>query len=283
LLDVDLASYLPLFMMDGGGSGHAFDVELTLAQPTECLVLALGSVTTPSYTLSEPIMNLNILRMTPALFSKYNQIACNENEKITIPFKTYRCHSNSLTTVTRQQQSLHEMSTNIKRVWSVITKSTHAIDVEQNLGFYGSVNDASIQIEEYNYQVGNQFIFSEPVSENGNGNNNITLNHVKGGSFAHGKNTILTQPESDVYIHNCFEASSKKMFHTCCSFDYSKESTKGVVQGISTSTPLLITLKTNSAPNTYQLHSFVEIGYDLSIQNGELRYTEQKAGSNQVY
>jgi hypothetical protein len=282
LLDVNLAAYLPLFMMDGGG-GYAFDLELTLAPVNECLTLALGAVSTPSYELSEPVLNLNLLRMTPSLCSKYNQIACNEREKITIPFKTYRCHSSSLTSATKQQLSIHEMSTNIKRVWTVLTKSVHDVDAEQNLGFYGSVKDSSIKIDEYNYQVGNQFIFSEPVSEQNNRNNNITLNHVKGGSFSHGKNTILTQPESDSSIQNCFEASSKKMFHTCCSFDYSKESTKGVIQGISTSTPLLVSIKVNTAPNNYQMHNFVEIGYDLSIQNGELKYVEQKGGSNQVY
>ena len=284
LLDVNLASYLPLCMMDSGASGHAFDLELTLAPANECLKLALGSLTsTASYEITEPVMNLNVIRMTPELCSKYNQIACNEKEQITIPFKTYRCHSNSLTSATQQQLSIHEMATNIKRVWTVLTKVTNAIDDTENLGFFGSVRDTSIQIQEYNYKVGNQSMYSEPVSEVGNNNNNITLNHVKGGSFSHGKNTILTQPESDDSIYNCFEASSKKMFHTVCSFDYSNESTKGVVQGISTSTPLLITLKTNVAPNAYQLHSFVEIGYDLSIINGEIKYVEQKAGSNQVY
>ena len=220
--------------MDSGG--YAFDVELTLSQPNECLTVVGGNVANPSYTLTEPVMNLNVLRMTPALCSKYNQIACNENEKITIPFKTYRCHSSSLTTATKQQLSIHEMSTNIKRIWSVLTNAVPAIDDPQNLGFYGSVKDTSIKISEYNYQVGNQFIFSESVNELSNGNNNISLNHVKGGSFSHGKNTIMTQPESETSIHNCFEASAKKMFHTCCSFDYSKESTREVTKGISTRT-----------------------------------------------
>jgi hypothetical protein len=284
LLDVNLASYLPLFMMDGGGSGHAFDVELTLAPPNECLRHGLGSLTsTASYEITEPVMNLNVIRMTPELCSKYNQIACNENEEITIPFKTFRNHSNSLTSATQQQLSIHEMATNIKRVWSVLTKVTNTIDDTENLGFFGSTRDSTIKIEEYNYKVGNQSMYSEPVSETLNGNNNITLNHVKGGSFSHGKNTILTQLESDDSIYNCFESNSKKMFHTVCSFDYSKESTKGVIQGISTSTPLLITLKTNVSPAAFQLHSFVEISYDLSIINGEIKYVEQKAGSNQVY
>ena len=172
-------------MMDGG-SGHAFDVELTLCDPKECLVLALGTVATPSYKLTEPVLNLNILRMTPALCSKYNQIACNENAKITVPFKTYRCHSSSLTTATKQKLYIHEMASNIKRVWSVLTKATFDVNADQNLGFYGGVKDTSIQIEEYQFQVGNQFMFSESIQEVSNNNNHITLNHVKGGSFSHG-------------------------------------------------------------------------------------------------
>ena len=275
--------YIPLFMCDSVG-GSAFDIELTLSRPSDCLLLQTGSASsTMSYEITEPTLNLTILRMSPNLTAKYHSIASNENEKIIIPFKTYRCHTSSLTTATKQQLSIHEMSTNIKKIWTVLTKTHNVIDSAQNLGFYGAVKDTDLVLESYNYQVGNQFIYNEPVNESTNNNNNVTLQHVKDASFSHDKKTIFSQPESTTTLENCFESNSKKMFHTVCGFDYSVESKHGVVQGISSSTPIMVSITVDRNPQQYQMHNFCEIGYNLESMHGSIRYVEQKSGSNQVY
>jgi hypothetical protein len=96
ILDKKLRSYLPLFMM---GSGYALDVELYLSSPAECLRLVGSGGTTPSgvsYSLTNPILNLCLLKMDNQLCSRYNAIACDPNEMITIPFTTFRTHVHTL-------------------------------------------------------------------------------------------------------------------------------------------------------------------------------------------
>lgn len=284
LLDVDLQSYIPLGMLDGGG-GFSFDIEMTLCTPKVVLKTGLSTVTSPSYRIRNPIMNLSLLKMTPELARKYES---GTDSRIVIPFKVYRCHLNGLTSNLKQTLTVHESSTNLKRVFNVLAKSQQAVDAVEKNAFYGSVNDTDIKVESYNFQIGNQYIFSEAVDETNKSNNMITMTHVKNGSHDQDVCKVFEQPaDSSTTLDSCFESDKAKMFHTVCNFEYSNHDVKQPNSrpelGISSSTPLLIHYKFSSDPTEYTLHSFAEIGYNLIISDGQIKYEEVRPGENIVY
>jgi len=279
LLDKKLKSFLPLFML---GSGYAIDVELFLSSPAECLRLQGSGGTTPSgvsYSLTNPIMNLALLKLGNQLCSRYNAIACDPNESIVIPFTTYRCHVHTLNSQTSVVH-INDASTNVRRIWSVYTPVSQSVSNALKLPFKGSSSQASAaeKITSYNYRLGNQFLFNEPVVEAAD--NKDTLFFVKDSVWSNDKPMLLAKNESSLVTN--FESSSKQMFFTVANMTYSPEEMRGVVQGTSSAIPIELNVSFGATP-TLLVNNFVEIGFDLVIKNGQLRYQEKLPGSNTVY
>jgi len=279
LLDKNLKSFLPLFMM---GSGYALDLELYLSSPAECLRLQGSGGTTPtgvSYSLSNPIMNLCLLKMDNQLCSRYNAIACDPNESIVIPFTTYRCHVH---TINSQTSVVHvnDASTNVRRIWSVYTPVSQSVSNALKLPFKGSSKQASAaeRITSYNYRLGSQFLFNQAVAETAD--NKETLFFVKDSVWSNDKPMLLAKNESSLVTN--FESASKEMYFTVANMTYSAEEMRGVVQGTASSIPIELNVSFGATP-TLLVNNFVEVGFDLVIKNGQLRYQEKLPGSNKVY
>lgn len=277
LLDKKLKAFLPLFMM---GSGYALDLELFLSSPAECLRLVGSGGTTPSgvsYSLTNPIMNLCLLKMDNQLCSRYNAIACDPDESIVIPFTTYRCHVHTLNSQTSVVH-INDASTNVRRIWSVYTPVSQSVSNALKLPFKGSSKQASAaeKIVSYNYRLGNQFLFNEPVAETSD--NKETLFFVKDSVWSGDKPMLLAKNES-LLVTN-FESASKEMYFTVGNMTYSSD--PGVVQGTSSAIPIELNVSFGATP-TLLVNNFVEAGFDLVIKNGQIRYQEKLPGSNKVY
>jgi hypothetical protein len=279
LLDKKLKAFLPLFMM---GSSYALDLELFLSSPAECLRLQGSGGTTPtgvSYSLTNPIMNLCLLKMDNQLCSRYNAIACDPDQAIVIPFTTYRCHVHTLNSQTSVVH-INDASTNVRRIWSVFTPVSQTVSNALKLPFKGSSKQGSSaeKITSYNYRLGNQFLFNEPVVEADD--NKETLFFVKDSVWSNDKPMLLAKNESSLVTN--FESSSKEMYFTVANMTYSSEEMRGVVQGTSSAIPIELNVSFGATP-TLLVNNFVEIGFDLVIKNGQLRYQEKMPGSNTVY
>jgi hypothetical protein len=279
LLDKKLKSFLPLFMM---GTGYALDLELYLSSPAECLRLQGSGGTTPtnvSYSLTNPILNLCLLKMDNQLCSRYNAIACDPNESIVIPFTTYRCHVHTLNSQTSTVH-INDASTNVRRIWSVYTPVSQSVSNALKLPFKGSAKQASAaeKITSYNYRLGNQFLFNEPVVEAAD--NKDTLFFVKDSVWSNDKPMLLSKNESSLVTN--FESASKQMFFTVANMTYSAEEMRNVVQGTSSAIPIELNVSFGATP-TLLVNNFVESGFDLVIKGGQLRYQEKMPGSNTVY
>ncbi len=277
LLDKKLKAFLPLFMM---GSGYALDLELFLSSPAECLRLVGSGGTTPSgvsYSLTNPIMNLCLLKMDNQLCSRYNAIACDPDESIVIPFTTYRCHVHTLNSQTSVVH-INDASTNVRRIWSVYTPVSQSVSNALKLPFKGSSKQASAaeKITSYNYRLGNQFLFNQPVTETSD--NKETLFFVKDSVWSGDKPMLLAKNES-LLVTN-FESASKEMYFTVGNMTYSSD--PGVVQGTSSAIPIELNVSFGATP-TLLVNNFVEAGFDLVIKNGQIRYQEKLPGSNKVY
>lgn len=276
ILSKDLNCYLPLFMMDSGG--HALMFELYLSPATDCLKVYGTTATNVSYQLTDVVYNLHLLRLDQSLCSKFDQIACDPNEKITIPYTTYRCHTS---TVQSAQNVVHvsENATCLRKLWSVFVdqQQTQAGAV---LPFRGSCKEANgLRIVKYNTRVGTQYTWNEPVEELIN--NNITLNYVKDAVFSLEKPLMISKPQ-DNYTKTSFEKGNKFFFVS--NFDYSKESQAGVYQGISSTNSIQVEFSLDSVPATaITNHNFAEVSYELSVKNGAVTFNEPKPGSQQVY
>lgn len=279
LLDKKLKAFLPLFMM---GTSYALDLELYLSSPAECLRLRGSGGTTPtnvSYSLSNPIMNVCLLKMDNQLCSRYNSIACSPDEAIVIPFTTYRCHVH---TINSQTSVIHvnESSTNVKRIYSAFTPVSQSVSNALKLPFKGSSKQGSDaeKIVSYNYRLGNQFLFNEPVVETSD--NKDTLFFVKDSVWSTDKPMMLSKNESSLVTN--FESASKQMFFTTANMTYSQEEARGVVQGTSSAIPIELNVSFAATP-TLLVNNFVELGFNLVIKNGQIRYEEKLPGSNTVY
>ena len=279
LLDKKLQAFLPLFMMS---SSYAIDVELYLSSAAECLRLVGSGGTTPSgvsYSLTNPIMNLCLLKMDNQLCSRFNSIACDPNESIVIPFTTYRCHVHTLNSQTSVVQ-INDTSTTVKRIYSVFVPVSQSVSNALKLPFKGSSKQASAadKITSYNYRLGNQFLFNQSVDETTD--NKDTLFFVKDAVWSTDKPMMLAKNES-LLVTN-FESASKEMFFTCANMCYSQEETRGVVQGTSSAIPIELNVSFAATP-TLLVNNFVEASFDLVIKNGQVRYQEKMPGSNKVY
>lgn len=278
VLSKDLSSYLPVFMM---GTTYCLDLELYLSPANNCM----RSHSAPaglSYTLENPVYNICLLELDSSLCSKFNEIACSPTEKIEIPYTTFRNHVSTLSAVNNIVH-IHETSTNLKRIWSVYTDATQTT-TGTVLPFLGSAKQTTNgnKIVKYNYKIGgSHFIYAEPVEETLN--NNITLTHVKNAVWSSGKPMILSKTNA-TKTGTLFEDVNAGMFCTIANFTYSPEEMKAVHQGIASSTPIELNVVLNAIPASAKLvHNFCELGFNLVIRNGVVRYEEQKPGAASVY
>ena len=102
LLSNHLRSYLPLHLM---GNQFALDVEIYLAHQStvmECCGDAAG-LANIGYELSNVTWELALLEISSELCSRFNRIACDESESLTIPYTTYHNHQAAITS---QQQTV---------------------------------------------------------------------------------------------------------------------------------------------------------------------------------
>jgi hypothetical protein len=278
VLSADLSAYLPVFMMDSNG-GYALDIELFLTPANSCMK-AHGTINADvSYEITEPVYNLALLRMSSELCSKYNEISCDPNSSIEIPFVTYKCHTQTLQS---QNNIVHisETATNLRRIWGVYLdqSQTKAGNV---LPFRGSVKEANgLRLTKYNWRVGTTYLMNEPVQETVN--NNTSLQYVKDSIFAMKKPLIIAKANS-TQTATLFEDDEK--FFTVANFEYSSESSDpSVIGGISSTNPIQSETTFDSTPSSAIVnHNFAEVGYVMTVRNGIVRYAEHKPGSQSVY
>lgn len=278
VLSSALSAYLPVFMMDSNG-GYSLDIDLYLSSADSCMKQNGTINADVSYVITEPVYNLALLRMSSELCSKYNEISCDPNSSIEIPFVTYKCHTQTLQS---QNNIVHisETATNLKRIWGVYLdqSQTKAGNV---LPFRGSVKEGNgFRLTKYNWRVGTTYLMNEPVQETIN--NNTSLQFVKDSIFAMKKPLVISKGNANDTA-TLFEDDEK--FFTVANFEYSSESMDpSVVGGISSTNPIQSETTFDSTPSTAIInHNFAEVGYVMTVRNGIVRYEEPKPGSQSVY
>jgi hypothetical protein len=296
ILSRHLESYIPLHMMDGN-SGYAFDIELYLNEPGRCMrTVSTGIITDASYEMTKPIYNLCLLRMDESLCSKFNQIACDPSSEIRIPFTSYHTH---VSTITSLQNVVHinENCTNLKRIYSVYLQTSHIVQNQAVLPFFGSIgNPNASKVSRYNYRIGSKWVYNESIDEVAN--NNLTLQFVKDSTWGQNKQMVICKQNAENLITNNFEsagsdtpadggvarvpANGKHMFFHCANMTYSPEEYKGVIQGLSSSIPIELTCSFLATPSL-MVNNICELGYYLVIKNGNVTFQEMKPGSQSVY
>jgi len=292
ILSQHLSSYLPLAIMDKGT--FAFDVEFHLSAPVNVAyrvhndgpdgtnpVTNLGFNT---YEISDPCFNICLIKVDESICKKYHQIACDENERVVIPYETYHNHQASISSP-NQTVFISDNCTDLKRVYSVFHGNTNVgLPVNtQPYPFVGSVHEADAnKVVGYNYKLGNKFIYNEEVAETDN--NNISLNHFLNAHYKGAKPCCpamyiakLNMEEDDDTWTSNYE--SNKSFVLCPNFTYSEEASK-TIQGVSAGgLPITATFKFGATPSLTN-NNFVQCGYQLVIENGQLSYAENKLGEH---
>lgn len=283
VLSSSLSAYLPVFMMDSNG-GYALDIEMFLSPANSCMK-SYGTIASDvSYEVTDIVYNLALLRMSSELCSKYNEISCDPNSTIEIPFTTFKTHTQTLQSQTNIVH-ISETATNLKRIWGCYLDQTQT-KAGNVLPFRGSVKEANgFRLTKYNFRIGTTYLFNEPVQETLN--NNISLQYVKDSIFSMKKpliiSKVLTTTTSTNNTGTLFESDNK--FFTVANFEYSSESMDpSVIGGVSSTNPIQSETTFDSTPTSAIInHNFCEVGYVMTIRNGIVRYEEPKPGSQSVY
>ena len=300
ILSQHLSSYLPLHIMDNGS--YAFDIELFLAPAADVLqsISSAGGIVgdphlggvTGTYGIAEPVFNMRIVKVDESICKKYNQIACDENERVVIPYTTFHNHQSAINNATQQTVFISDNCTDLRRIYSVFHSPTGnqpfapARANKPAFEFVGAVHDSAPQrLVSYNFKLGNKHYYNEDVQETVN--NNISLNHVLN---AHYKGAKPCCPamfmsklnlDDDLWFGTNYETNGD--FVLCPNFTYSDESNKGVIQGVSAGgLPITATFKFAEAATLIN-NNFVECGYDLVIQKGQLSYVEHRLDGEYSY
>jgi hypothetical protein len=263
---------LPLGFMDGG-SGFAFEIDLHLAE-NSAVMKQIGSVTTPTYLVKDIIMHLETIRADESLCQKFNQIACDGDKEILIPFTTCHAHQNYLQATGQNIVRIHESATNLKRIFSVyLNTSDISTTVAQSAyKFLGGAKNLTKKVMRYNVRVGSKWLFNDYIETTGE-----AVQHLKNSLGMQDTPLVLETVNSifDTY------ADISKLIHVV-DFGYTNEK---FLDGISSNTPIEIYVDMSStyAVNTVVMHSFTEMSYNLSIRSGQVSYVEPKPGQGTVY
>jgi hypothetical protein len=297
ILSQHLSSYLPLHIMDNGS--YALDVELYLAQDKDVLEYISNDVAPPGgvsgyYVITNPTFNLCLVKVDESICKKYNQIACDEKERVVIPYTTFHSHQSSIS-AQNQTVFISDNCTDLKRVYSVFSAAegnkpgNSAGANTPAFHFLGAVHDeTNTRLISYNFKLGNKFIYNEDVQEVLN--NNISLNHFINAHYKGAKPCcpamFINKRNYDDEVHFASNYETRGDFVLCPNFTYSEEANKGVIQGVSAGgLPITAVFKFAASPASQPLinHNFVECGYDLVIQHGQLSYVEHRLDGEYSY
>jgi hypothetical protein len=270
-----LKTYLPLGAMNAGGAGEAFSVELFLNDQKRCLqVLGTGTVATDtvkSYSITDVQFNLALLRADSSIAERFH----NSNDKIVIPITTYRNNQASISTSQTTLQ-IAEACADLRRVHTVLVDSRDETapvsdDYPRGLLLQGGFKDSTFNVNSYNLQVGNKFIYNEPILSTTD--NTLLLEQVKNASFT--KRPIMAERigKLGVNMRPDYEIDSFSLTSSFCYTDPSQ-----MLSGVSLgSLPLVLTLKTSAAPANSTIQSFSECGFNLVIDSsGYMRLEDAK-------
>lgn len=291
-----LSKFLPLFMADGG-AGYSFDVDLYLSDRG----LHATTDTTTAFSklaIRKPVWYMHLMRMDEGLARRFNTMAVH-GEEIRIPFTTYHTHRTTIQSG-NMLAYIHENATNFKKILTCIHYADNVTgklvtetdkDTQTRLlsGLTGGRGPGGLKVKSYNYRVGVQHVYNEPVAESVS--NFRTLEFVRGAfGIPDGVVTLAEVPDYGVFTANSTYTTpfDKARWCSVASFDYTPGD-NAVIQGISTSNPVELSLQlddwvsgTHDTGNPTLLN-FCEIGYDLVFKGGAIHYEEQKPGSQSVY
>lgn len=302
IFDKKLSKFIPLFMADGG-AGYSFDVDLYVTDRGTALRTGdnfFGSGTTGKIMIENPVWYLQLMRMDEGLARRFNQMAVS-GEEIRIPFHTYHTHNASAQS-TDQIVYIHENATNFKKIITCLHKTGQPLvsyDTANNIGYNGMgggvsgasltdgvttiLNDNYLPVTSYNYRVGVQHVYNEPVMEVDS--NTRTLQFVKqafGVPDEVRTGLEISEPNNDPIVSDRVRVFDKYRWMSVASFDYSPADSD-VVQGISSSNPVQLDIKFGDTPTGFNILNYCELGYDLVFRGGAVHYEEQKPGSQSVY
>jgi hypothetical protein len=233
-----------------------------------------GSVTSPTYSVGDIIFHLETIRADESLCQKFNQIACDGDKEILIPFTTCHAHQNYLQNTGQNIVRIHESATNLKRIFSVYLDNTDITTIvsANAYKFLGGSADPAKKVMRYNVRVGSKWLFNDYVETTAE-----AVMHLKN-SLGMQNTPLVLETANNAYVTY---ADVSKMIHTV-DFGYTNEK---FLDGISSNTPIEIYVDMSSTytRNTTVMHSFTELNYNLSIRRGQVTYVEPKPGVGTVY
>ena len=275
-----LKSYLPLHLL---GTTFALDLELHLSPPEECMEITNAFAgLTPSYSLTDVAFNLALLEVSPEICKKFDQVACDENDAVIIPFQTYSNH----TSTQNSQSQVHfisEAATSLSAVYVAILENQQTFaDRSIPLKFLGGANTTTEneRLESYQLQVGNRHIYNEPVLSLST-DNNESMQHLKN-SLYNQRYPMFVEKRAPGTVLSRYESGSNFMIGSTMTF--SEESNHNTDQGISTGgLPLKLSIKMRAGGQNLTVQSFCKLGYNLVIKRGQANYVEINDFSRKSY
>lgn len=253
------SAYVPLNLMAGNG-GYALQMELYMNPAESCMKQTVsGTGPTPSYTVDNLQLQLEVLTMSPEICDKFNSAICGGQELV-LPFNSFRSHIHTHSTGTKTQVYINENVTDLQRLWTVIRASAPGFGAEYDF-IGGSKHTGGVKVSDYQYRYGTSFkpLAKCEVGERSSvvalANLMSSINSLVSGTPFLAKNkrtTTNARYDNDAFV-------------LCQSFEYSEDDFKNGLNTTSSGAPVQLEINWSQTTDNKILTTFVESGFSLVI------------------
>lgn len=260
--------YVPVGLFENAGS-FAMQLEIYLAKAQHVVKLVTGSAATPTYTLSNVRLHLEVVTLPERALNAFNGSIA-RGGMISLPFNTYRVHKHYVqSSQSSIDMSITESAQNVERV-IVAMRPQAAIDAyntvghlsdDDNFNFVGGANSGSV-VSKWQFRYGQSY-YPPATVENDAGSLPTVLASLASMDLL-GKSARLTSLSDDG-----IPLYEEKAFLIAQGFKTSPDDILNGLNASSTGAPiqLFITWASTASVNI-ALDAFVESSYNLNIKQG---------------
>ena len=261
--------YLPVGLFEGSGS-FAIQLELYLAAANQVVKLVTGSSETPTYTLSNVRLHLEVVTLPQRAMNAFNgEIAA--GGMVSLPFKTFRVHKQHISsTQASLDVNISEAAQDIQRVITCLrpTLGTQNYNTLGHLSdrdafdLYGGTGNTTGKISKWQFRYGNKYYPSAAVENDGGSTPSMLASLSSTDMLLKAPKLLSTRFEGTPYYeYGAFVLQQ--------GFKTSQDDIINGLNAAASGAPIQLFLTFNgNAGADFALDSFVESGYVLNVKRG---------------
>ena len=260
--------YVPVGLFEGSGA-HALQMELYLAKDDQVCVRNTASTQTPTYTVSNVALHLEVVQLPERAMGAFNE-AVMSGGMVSLPYATNRVFRQYVPTgQTSIDMNIVESAKNVERVMLAMRKQS-SLSGYSTVALATTVNDpydleggstSASKVSQYQFRYGTEQFPPAPVENLGGGL--PTILQALSSMDMLDKSVRITSLDADGEA--VFE---KTGFVIAQGFKTSDDDIENGLNTASSGAPVELKLKFSANTNNLALFAFVKSTYSLNIKTG---------------